>query len=231
MKFLSVNDLIQSRNKRAQKRKECFDKIVQECCLKIKKSANLNKALCIFDVPEFVIGYPLYDLNECISYVIEALTKNGFEVRYLHPNFLIISWFIAAPQQPKIPVATSPLTLMHQAQIQQQLQGKQQRNPTYMVPPQQMQNISINHNQTGSDISNILGGNMNTALLEHIPYVQDPTTIINDDAFSKPEQKGKGQQRATSPNRRGRGGRAPGRGFGKSIAEYKPSGKFVLDLS
>jgi hypothetical protein len=38
------------------------------------------------------MGVPTYDIFTCITYLIEQLTKNGFEVKYTHPNLLFISW-------------------------------------------------------------------------------------------------------------------------------------------
>ena len=35
---------------------------------------------------------PIYNVNECIVYVIKLLIKNGFTVNYTHPNLLLISW-------------------------------------------------------------------------------------------------------------------------------------------
>ena len=36
--------------------------------------------------------YLKYDVTNCISYIIDKLTDNGFNVRYTHPNLLFISW-------------------------------------------------------------------------------------------------------------------------------------------
>ena len=39
-----------------------------------------------------IIGVPKYDQAACIAYVIDKLKTNGFNVRYIHPNTLFISW-------------------------------------------------------------------------------------------------------------------------------------------
>lgn len=43
-------------------------------------------------VPEFIFGIPKYNVNICISFIIEKLEENGFHVKYTHPNLLFISW-------------------------------------------------------------------------------------------------------------------------------------------
>jgi hypothetical protein len=46
----------------------------------------------MLEVPEYVCGFPLYDLNSCIKYLIDSLKVNGFLVKYYFPKVLYISW-------------------------------------------------------------------------------------------------------------------------------------------
>ena len=48
---------------------------------------------CFFQVPSYIYGIPLYDFKQCILYLVTALNKNGFEIKYTHPNLLYISWY------------------------------------------------------------------------------------------------------------------------------------------
>ena len=43
-------------------------------------------------VPEIIIGVPKYDQGACIAYLMDKLTVNGFHVKYIHPNTLLIVW-------------------------------------------------------------------------------------------------------------------------------------------
>jgi hypothetical protein len=45
-----------------------------------------------FTVPEYIFGEPIYDQGDCIGYLVKNLQDNGFDVRYVHPNTLFISW-------------------------------------------------------------------------------------------------------------------------------------------
>ena len=38
------------------------------------------------------MGVPKYDNGACIAYLMDKLKENGFNVRYIHPNTLLISW-------------------------------------------------------------------------------------------------------------------------------------------
>lgn len=92
MKHLNINDIISHHEKRAEKRRESFNKVLDMCYKMIDKSSKLDNVACFFDVPEFVIGYPLFNLNECIVYVYNNLVRNGFTVNYIFPRILYISW-------------------------------------------------------------------------------------------------------------------------------------------
>ena len=71
-----------------------YKKILARVHKKIKTTARMrnNDNFCFFLLPEFILGIPKYDIATCITYVIDKLIDNGFNVRYTHPNLLFISW-------------------------------------------------------------------------------------------------------------------------------------------
>lgn len=95
MKHLSLKDVQESIKKKDQKRNEAFDHILNSCYKHIQKCVDTMRTtyFCFFEIPEFVLGYPLYNLNLCITYIQDTLVKNGFKVKYLFPRILVISWF------------------------------------------------------------------------------------------------------------------------------------------
>ena len=91
---LNLDDLyIRSRELHVNRLKT-YQKILNRAHQKIKLTSRQkhNDLFCFFVVPEFLMGVPTYDIFTCITYLIEQLTKNGFEVKYTHPNLLFISW-------------------------------------------------------------------------------------------------------------------------------------------
>ena len=60
--------------------------------IKLTSRQQIDVHYCWFVIPEVMIGVPKYDVATCISYVIDKLQENGFNVRYTHPNLLLISW-------------------------------------------------------------------------------------------------------------------------------------------
>ena len=60
--------------------------------IKLTSRQQIDVHYCWFIVPEVMIGVPKYDVATCISYVIGKLQDNGFNIRYTHPNLILISW-------------------------------------------------------------------------------------------------------------------------------------------
>tara|TARA_Y100000992_G_C21256319_1_gene488723 strand:- start:119 stop:718 length:600 start_codon:yes stop_codon:yes gene_type:complete len=71
-----------------------YNKILNRIHNKIKFTSRqlINDECCWFIVPEFIIGIPKYNQNDCIAYVIHNLRENGFIVKYIHPSLIFISW-------------------------------------------------------------------------------------------------------------------------------------------
>ena len=91
---LNLDDLFNTQKNIEDNKIKIYQKILQRVHKKIKvtsRSRNCEKH-CFFLVPEFVLGVPIYDTATCITYMIDKLIDNGFQVRYIHPNMLFISW-------------------------------------------------------------------------------------------------------------------------------------------
>lgn len=88
-------DELYDRNRQIENhRLSIYKKILGRVHMKIKTASRMkdNKQYTFFIVPEFIFGVPKYNIDTCISYIIDKLTDNGFLVKYTHPNLLFISW-------------------------------------------------------------------------------------------------------------------------------------------
>lgn len=89
-----------------RRRRETYACILRSCEKHIQNVAARDGMRCVFAVPEFRVGLPTFDINECTRFVRTELEKAGFVVRYFFPNLLHISWDVAdlerahAPQPP-----------------------------------------------------------------------------------------------------------------------------------
>lgn len=93
--MININSLYHEQEEREKNKKEIYDSVLQKCHNKIRCSSKTNPydQWCYFVIPKFIYGIPLYNLSECINYLVTHLSKNGFNTTYTHPNLLVITWF------------------------------------------------------------------------------------------------------------------------------------------
>ena len=91
---INIDELYEKKRQIDVNKLELFKKILNRIHVRIKTTAkqSVNEKFCWFVVPEIIIGVPKYDQAGCIAYIMDTLQKNGFQVRYFHPNTVFISW-------------------------------------------------------------------------------------------------------------------------------------------
>ncbi len=81
MSQLNIHELYESARRKELKKFETFDKILQRCHNKIKLYAQNRKTECIYEVPGFIIGVPIYDIEELKEYLISSLKKKWIYIK------------------------------------------------------------------------------------------------------------------------------------------------------
>jgi hypothetical protein len=91
---LNIDELYESKRQHDLNNLALFNKILNRIHVRIRTTSKQTKheQFCWFLVPEIILGVPKYDQGACIAYLIDKLKVNGFNVRYIHPNTLFISW-------------------------------------------------------------------------------------------------------------------------------------------
>ena len=97
MSSLNINELYGTIHEKNIKRLEHFDCILRKIHSRIKANAGKEQTHCFYQVPEFIIGVPLYNVTDLRRYLINSLEKNGFKLLYMEPNWLFISWEVKQP--------------------------------------------------------------------------------------------------------------------------------------
>ena len=92
MSSLNIDELYETIDEKNTKRLQKFDGILKNIHSRIKYYAKLERTFCFFQIPEFIIGVPLYNVSDLRNYGINSLKKNGFHIVYIDPNWLYISW-------------------------------------------------------------------------------------------------------------------------------------------
>ncbi len=91
---LNIDDLYEKKKQYDLNKLALYNKILNRIHVRIKTTARqkIDEQFCWFLVPEVMIGVPKYDNALCIAYLLDKIKENGFNVRYIHPNTLFISW-------------------------------------------------------------------------------------------------------------------------------------------
>jgi hypothetical protein len=91
---LNIDELYEKKRQHDLNQLNLFNKLLNRIHVRIKtiSKQRMNEQFCWYVVPEIIIGVPKYDQAACIAYIMDKLQQNGFNVRYIHPNTLFISW-------------------------------------------------------------------------------------------------------------------------------------------
>lgn len=92
---ITLSELYDMKKKKETNRTKCFDHIMELCHRRIRNIASYGGLNCFYEIPGLLIGFPIYNLDECTSYIVEKLRKSGFLVQLLPPphiSVIYISW-------------------------------------------------------------------------------------------------------------------------------------------
>ena len=90
--MINLYKLNSTRRKRYEKQKNIFNLVLKRCHSKITTSGNQMKTECTFTIPPYIPGYPLFDIEECMRFLIYKLEKNKFKIKLINTSTIIVSW-------------------------------------------------------------------------------------------------------------------------------------------
>jgi len=91
---MNIDELYEKKRQQDLNKLALFNKLLNRVHVKIRTVSRqkVDEQFCWFLVPETILGVPKYDQGACIAYLMDKLKTSGFNVRYIHPNLLFISW-------------------------------------------------------------------------------------------------------------------------------------------
>lgn len=90
---ISLKQLIQVHEDRKNNKKMVYESVYLQCCEKIRHiNDQFYMTSCYFTVPGMQYGMPPYKIETCVVYVMVKLRRKGFQVEFMYPNRLWISW-------------------------------------------------------------------------------------------------------------------------------------------
>ncbi len=90
--MVNAQDLIKQQKEKEKKRIKTYEKIYLNIEKKIIIASSTDYNYLWYEIPEYVMGFPFYKLNDCIKYIMDKLKTNSFDVDFYEPNIIHIKW-------------------------------------------------------------------------------------------------------------------------------------------
>ena len=93
----NIQDIHKKQKEKEKNRIKIYESISSKCFKKIKET-SLNEETCFFyNLPEYIPGLPLYNMTECVIFLLNLLHEKGFSARYCDGFMIFISWNLPKP--------------------------------------------------------------------------------------------------------------------------------------
>jgi hypothetical protein len=90
---ININKLRSEVEDREHNKIKVYEKILDMCYQKIlNTNKQYNDYSCTFIVPNVVFGLPLYNIEDCIIFIMNKLVEKGFEIYFALPTSIHIFW-------------------------------------------------------------------------------------------------------------------------------------------
>jgi hypothetical protein len=93
----NINDIHKKQKEREINRVKIYERIASRCFKKIKEVSANEDVYCFFRLPEYIPGYPIYNMTECVMFLLNLLKEKGFSARYCDGFMLYITWNLPKP--------------------------------------------------------------------------------------------------------------------------------------
>ena len=91
---ITVNDIESFQKEKIKKWIKVYEKVLGNCFRKIREHVLRDQKFCFFPIPEYLPGFPLYNITHCVCFIIKKLNEAGFKTKYIPPNVLYIYWYV-----------------------------------------------------------------------------------------------------------------------------------------
>jgi hypothetical protein len=93
----SVVEIHKKQREKEKNRLKIYESISARCFKKVKESSLNEETFCFYKLPEYIPGLPLYNMTECVIFILNILHEKGFNARYCDPFMIFISWTLPKP--------------------------------------------------------------------------------------------------------------------------------------
>jgi hypothetical protein len=91
--MINVRKIKEMEEAKKKIRKEIYTKIFEQFGRKIQVAVNAKQKQTFLEVPSFLLGYPVYDVDMAVLYLKRQLLLSGFQVVHVPPTVFNVSWY------------------------------------------------------------------------------------------------------------------------------------------
>ena len=97
MQVFTVQEIHRKQKEKETSRINIYKSITNRCFKKIKETSLNEETFCFFRIPEYIPGLPLYNMTECVMFILNILREKGFSARYCDHFTMYIAWNLPKP--------------------------------------------------------------------------------------------------------------------------------------
>ncbi len=88
----TTNDIDSFHKEKIKKWIKVYEKVLGHCFRKLREHVLRDQKFCFFPVPEYLPGFPLFNITHCTCFIIKKLKQANFRTKFIPPNVIYINW-------------------------------------------------------------------------------------------------------------------------------------------
>jgi len=106
--MINVRKIKEMEEAKKKIRKEIYKKIFEQFGRRIQVAVDARQKQTFLEVPSFLIGYPVYDVDTAVRYLKRQLLLSGFQVVHVPPTVFNVSWYTEKEKREEPPPRYDP---------------------------------------------------------------------------------------------------------------------------
>jgi len=89
---LTVSDINQFQKNKMRKWIKVYEKVLGMCFRRIRDHVLRDQKYCLFNIPEYIAGFPVFNMTHCCAFILRKLRMAGFKAELVPPNVIAVFW-------------------------------------------------------------------------------------------------------------------------------------------
>ena len=98
---ISLNELYQVRRMKDTSKKVSYERVLELAHRRIRNVNSYGGLNTFYEIPGMLVGYPLFNVHDCMTHVVEQLRAAGFLIQILPPPHVCVVYISWDPNELK----------------------------------------------------------------------------------------------------------------------------------